>query len=109
VSEPRRLKKVLLRPLHKLRLDVDHEGGLTPVLLRLEPGSLPLTVTEVERVDDRLSEVWFDVLISSGERLTLRLERDSLKGEIHTVETPRPEAWPSWSELARGPLRGPTG
>ncbi|MEZ6184328.1 MAG: hypothetical protein R3F62_04860 [Planctomycetota bacterium] len=96
------LKKVILRRLHKLRLDVDAEGALTPVLLRLEPGSEPLVVSAVERVDDRLAEVWFDVVIQSGERLTLRLERETLHCEVHTVETPDPERWPSWSELRRG-------
>ena len=77
------------------------EAGLAPVLLRLTEGAEPLVVTAVERVDDRLSEVWFDVRISGGERLTLRLERETLRCEIHTVETPDPAAWPSWSELQR--------
>ncbi|MCA8926296.1 MAG: hypothetical protein KDD82_31100 [Planctomycetes bacterium] len=102
MTNPKRLKKVLLRPLHKLRLDVDAEGALAPVLLRLEPGAEPLVVAEVERVDDRLAEVWFDLLLTSGERLTVRLERETLRAEVHTVETPHPERWPSWSELQRG-------
>jgi hypothetical protein len=96
-SRPR-LKKAILRPLAKVRLEVDAEGAITPVLLRMDPGDPPMAVAEVLRVDDRLAEVWYDVRTKVGDVLTLRLEREGLRMELHTVETEEPERWRGWSE-----------
>lgn len=92
------LKKAIIRPIHKARLDVDAEGAITPVLLRLDPGGEVHSIEKVERVDDRLVEVWYEVVTSAGDRLVLRLVREGLRLELHTVETERPERWENWSE-----------
>lgn len=92
------LKKAILRPLAKVRLDLDADGAVTPVLLRLEPDGAPIVVSAVERVDDRLAEVWYEVVTREGDRLTLRFEREALRFELHTVETEDPERWRGWSE-----------
>ena len=94
------IKKAILRPLAKVRVDLDDEGGITPVLLRLEAEGEPIVVARVERVDDRLAEVWYEVLTREGDRLTLRLVRDGLRFTLHTVETDHPERWRGWSEDA---------
>ncbi|MGE0706820.1 MAG: hypothetical protein AB7N76_06405 [Planctomycetota bacterium] len=81
------------------------------MLLRLEPEGDPIVVAAVERVDDRIAEVWYEVLARGGERLVLRLERESLRFELHTVETEHPERWVNWSEaaLARDSERSQSG
>lgn len=71
---------------------------MTPVLLRLEPEGPAIRVAQVERVDDRLAEVWYEVLSAEGDRLTLRFLREELAFELHTVETAAPERWAGWSE-----------
>jgi hypothetical protein len=98
MSSRPRLKKAVLRPLAKVRLDVDQGGAITPVNLRLDPDGPGVSVASVERVDDRLAEIWYEVLTSDGDRLTIRLERESLRVELHTVETEYPERWANWSE-----------
>lgn len=95
-----RLKKAVLRPLVKVRLDVDQDGGICPVQLRLDPDGPAIHVASVDRVDDRLAEIWYEVTTTVGDRLTLRLERESLRVELHTVETDAPERWGNWSEVA---------
>lgn len=95
-----RLKKAVLRPLVKVRLDVDADGAITPIQLRLDAAGPAIHVAAVERTDDRLAEVWYEVLTREGDRLTLRLERESLRVELHTVETEAPERWGNWSEVA---------
>ena len=97
-----RLRKAILRPLHKLRLDVDAEGQITPVRLRLDPEGPPLIVREVLRVDDRITEVWYEVLDQEGDLLILRLERESLRCELHSVESEAPERFLGWSEVRPG-------
>ena len=92
------IKKAILRPLAKVRLDLEEGGAVTPVLLRLEPESEPIVVSSVERVDDRLAEVWYEVLTREGDRLTLRFEREAWRFELHTVQTEHPERWRGWSE-----------
>lgn len=94
------LKKAILRPLAKVRLDVDQDGAITPVLLRLDPQGEAHAVARVERVDDRLSEVWYELLTAAGDRLVVRLVREGLRFELHTVETEEPERWEGWSERA---------
>ncbi len=90
-------RKAILRPLHKVRLDVE-QGQITPVLLRLDPDGPPIVVAQVDRVDDRLAEVWYEVTSADGDRLTLKLERETLAFELHTVETEHPERWRGWSQ-----------
>jgi hypothetical protein len=92
-------KKAILRQLAKVRVDVDADGGLTPVMLRLEPQGEAISLTSVDSVDDRLSEVWYEVTARTGERLVLRLERETLRFELHSVETDHPEQWRNWSEV----------
>lgn len=94
------LKKAILRPLAKVRLDVDQDGAITPVLLRLDPQGEAHAVARVERVDDRLSEVWYELLTAAGDRLVVRLVREGLRFELHTVETEEPGRWEGWSERA---------
>jgi hypothetical protein len=90
-------RKAILRSLHKVRLDVE-DGQITPVLLRLDADGPPIVVARVDRVDDRLAEVWYEVTTAEGDRLTLKLERESLAVELHTVETEHPERWRGWSQ-----------
>ena len=91
------LKKAILRTLAKVRVDIDADGTITPVMLRLEPDGPPIIVRSIERVDDRLSEVWFEVVSSEGDLLTLRLRRDEMRFELHTVQTEHPDRWRAWS------------
>lgn len=91
------LKKAILRPLAKVRVDIDADGAITPVMLRLEPEGAPIVISSIERVDDRLAEVWFEVRSSEGDLLTLRLRREEMRFELHTVQTERPERWRAWS------------
>lgn len=100
MSPPLR-KKAILLPLAKVRMDVDAAGAITPVLVRLEPEGEAHAVERVERVDDRLTEVWYEVVTTAGERLVLRLLREGLRWELHTVESQTPERWVGWSEQAR--------
>lgn len=95
-------KKAILLPLAKVRMDVDAQGAITPVLLRLTPQGEACAVERVERVDDRLAEVWYEVLTTDGDRLVLRLVREGLRWELHTVESETPERWVGWSERAAG-------
>lgn len=94
----KRLKKAILRPLAKVRLDLEQGGAITPVLLRLDADGEPIVVSSVERVDDRLAEVWYEVLSREGDRLTLRFVRDEWRFELHTIETEHPERWAAWSQ-----------
>jgi hypothetical protein len=91
------LKKAILRPLTKVRVDIDADGGITPIMMRLDPDGPPIVVSSVERIDDRLAEVWFEVRSSEGDLLTLRLRRDGMRFELHTVETEQPDRWRAWS------------
>lgn len=95
------LKKAILRRLTKVRLDVDEEGAITPVLLRLEAEGEPIVISSVDDVDDRITEVWYELTARSGERLVVRLVRDGLQFTLHTVETEHPERWRGWSEVKR--------
>lgn len=93
------LKKAILRRLAKVRLDVDEEGSITPVLLRLEAEGEPIVISSVDAVDDRITEVWYELSARGGERLVVRLVREGLQFTLHTVETEHPERWRGWSEV----------
>ena len=95
------LKKAILRRLAKVRLDVDEEGVITPVLLRLEAEGEPIVISSVDAVDDRITEVWYELTARGGERLVVRLVREGLVFTLHTVETEHPERWRGWSEVKR--------
>ncbi|RMG07626.1 MAG: hypothetical protein D6731_23420 [Planctomycetota bacterium] len=73
------------------------------MLLRLDEGGPAIPVVSVERVEDRVEELLFDVRTRAGDLLTLRLARDDLRAELHTVETEHPERWSGWSERAAAP------
>ncbi len=92
------LKKAILRPLAKVRLDLDAAGGIVPVQLRLDAEGDAVQVAEVKHVDDRLSEQWFEVLTTEGERWVLRFLREELRFILHSVESPFPERWRGWSQ-----------
>ncbi|HBP16327.1 MAG TPA: hypothetical protein DEA08_00860, partial [Planctomycetes bacterium] len=77
------LKKAILRRLAKVRLDVDEEGGITPVLLRLEAEGEPIVISSVDAVDDRITEVWYELSARGGERLVVRLVREGLQFTLH--------------------------
>lgn len=95
------LKKAILRRLTKVRLDVDEDGRITPVLLRLEPEGEPIVIASVDAVDDRITEVWYELTARGGEHLVVRLVREGLQFTLHTVETEHPERWRNWSEVKR--------
>ena len=95
-------RKAILREVHKVRLDVERGGAITPVCLRLEPGDPTIHVTAVEHVDDRHSEVWYEVRTREGDLLTLRLRRETLEVQLHTVETLEPGRWSNWDDPKTG-------
>ncbi len=91
------LKKAILRTLAKVRVDIDSDGTITPVMLRLEEDGPPIVISSVERIDDRLAEVWFEVTSREGDLLTIRLRREGMRFELHTVQTEAPDRWRAWS------------
>ena len=77
-------------------MDVDHEGTITPVLVRLEPDSEPIVISRIDYVDDRITEVWFEVETRDGDRLVLRVERARLRWDLQTVESVAPDRYRGW-------------
>ena len=98
-----RLKKAILRPLHKVRLDVDHTGQITPVMIRLEPEGEPIVISRIDHVDDRITEIWYEVETRCGDRLVLRLERERLRWELQTVESVNPDRYQGWFQAKHAP------
>lgn len=79
-------------------MDVDAEGQITPVMVRLEPAGQPIVISRVDHVDDRITEVWFEVETRCGDRLVLRVERERLRWELQTVESVNPDRYRGWFE-----------
>tara|TARA_R110002072_G_scaffold139686_6_gene283460 strand:- start:4 stop:312 length:309 start_codon:yes stop_codon:yes gene_type:complete len=79
-------------------MDVDAEGQITPVMVRLEPEGEPIVISRVDYTDDRITEVWFEVETRCGDRLVLRVERERLRWELQTVESLNPDRYRGWLE-----------
>lgn len=79
-------------------MDVDAEGQITPVVVRLEPDGDPIVISRVDHIDDRITEVWFEVETRDGDRLVLRVEREKLRWELQTVESTNPDRYRGWFE-----------
>jgi len=79
-------------------MDVDADGQITPVMVRLEPEGEPLVISRVDHIDDRITEVWFEVETRCGDRLVLRVERERLRWELQTVESQNPDRYRGWFE-----------